>query len=476
MQATFYTFSKKENSTKRPSGGTTKTINLKAGCSAISPTITLEWAGGGSPVAWNYLHIPEFGRFYYIDNWMWENRLWTAQARVDVLASWKNEIGGASKYILRAASDVDDKVIDTMWPAKMPSLSYTTSLVGLAWASQLQNGSFIISVVGKGNGFTAAGAGYYVIDWTDIQRLVDECFTETDNQWSGVSTLGTTIGEVMAEYGDKLTKSIQNPGQFINSLMWLPFKAPTTGTGPNPAIRLGRTTTGIEGRGLSDPVYIQRWTAETIPAAGSADWENMAPYAEYTLVIPPFGVFEIDPGRLISGNVKQIRGTIYTDCITGQAYMEVADDSGNIMFSSSAMLGIPLSLSGASVDYGAMIQQTAQAAGGFLHKLFTGNVAGAITGGVSDAVGVAQASAPHAYNGGVGGGLAAMAANRGLITNIYPHVDEDVPDKGRPVMGIRQISTLSGYVLCNDGEITAPATKNELEQISRYLTGGFYYE
>lgn len=476
MQAVFYTFSKKENSTAQPGGGVSKNVHLKAGCSALAPTISLEWTGSGAPVSYNYMYLADFGRYYFLENWTWEGRLWTCTGRVDVLASWKEQIGAASKYILRSASAVDSNIMDTLYPAKMPALSYTTSLVGLAWARELQYGSFIISVTGQGNGYTLAGAGYYVCTWADIQRLVDDCFTETDDQWCGVTSLGNTVGEVFAAYGDKITKSIQNPIQFINSIMWLPFPAPKTPSGPNPAIKLGRTTSSIEGFGLTDPIYVQRFTAETIPAAGSVPWENMAPFAEYTLVIPPFGVFDIDPGRIISGASPQIKGVVYTDCITGQSVLEVSDDSGDIILTSSAMLGIPLSLSGATVDYGAMIKQTAAAAGGLVGNLLSGNIVGAVSGGIIDGVGIAQAAAPHAVSGGIGGGLAAMAATRGLVTNIYPHAPQDVPDKGRPLMDIRTINTLSGYILCNDGEISAPATKAELEEIRSYLTGGFYYE
>ena len=57
------------------------------------------------------------------------------------------------------------------------------------------------------------------------------------------------------------------------------------------------------------------------------------------------------------------------------------------------------------------------------------------------------------------------------------HVDQDLVEHGRPLCRVEKISDLAGgYVLCRDGDIEAPCTDGELDQISQYLTGGFFYE
>ena len=99
--ATFYTFRKKLNSTKQPSGGSEYQIILKHGCSIIRPTISLDIGQAGNPTGYNYCYIPAFNRYYYVSDWIFENRLWTASLKVDALASFKTYIGSSNEFILR---------------------------------------------------------------------------------------------------------------------------------------------------------------------------------------------------------------------------------------------------------------------------------------------------------------------------------------------------------------------------------------
>lgn len=112
MNVKFYTFSKRVNSTARPTGGTDYTVILKEPSSVISPRLDLIWTGTGSPTAFNYAYIGDFGRYYWVTNWEYQNRKWTASLSVDVLASWKTEIGNSAKYVLRSAADSDPNIID----------------------------------------------------------------------------------------------------------------------------------------------------------------------------------------------------------------------------------------------------------------------------------------------------------------------------------------------------------------------------
>ena len=57
--ATFYTFSKRINSTKQPTGGSEYSIELKAGSSAINPTIRLDVGQSGNPTGYNYCYIAD---------------------------------------------------------------------------------------------------------------------------------------------------------------------------------------------------------------------------------------------------------------------------------------------------------------------------------------------------------------------------------------------------------------------------------
>ena len=51
FNATFYTFSKKLNSTKQPSGGSNYQIELKDSSGMLNPTIKLDVGQSGNPTA-----------------------------------------------------------------------------------------------------------------------------------------------------------------------------------------------------------------------------------------------------------------------------------------------------------------------------------------------------------------------------------------------------------------------------------------
>ena len=58
FSATFYTFQKRINSTKQPSGsGTSYDVILKDGCSIINPELQLDLGLGSSPATYNYCYI-----------------------------------------------------------------------------------------------------------------------------------------------------------------------------------------------------------------------------------------------------------------------------------------------------------------------------------------------------------------------------------------------------------------------------------
>ena len=58
----------------------------------------------------------------------------------------------------------------------------------------------------------------------------------------------------------------------------------------------------------------------------------------------------------------------------------------------------------------------------------------------------------------------------------FKTTNEDNDHYGKPLCQEVQISTLSGYVQCRDGDISLSATQEEREKVSDYLVGGFFYE
>lgn len=474
MQVTFGTLAKKHNSTKQLTGGTAYTCKLKDASSSLRPVISLQWPGVGSPCAFNVCYISEYGRYYFVDNWTYADRQWTANCSVDVLATYKTEIGTAQKYILRADWVEDPKIMDGKYPPVFPLYEDVYSVSGATFATDFSGGRYIVNVVGKGNTYNAAGGSYYSLTALHLQQLIDAVFTETDTMWNTAVTPTTDLGEALNTFGEKWSKSILNPAQFINSIYWVPF-VPTTSGGAT--IKLGNFNTYVVGDSPSSPISKLAWYC-TIPIpTGAICWENVPPYASYMLYFPPFGTFELD-ARKIFQQGGSVNGFVITDITNGESILEVyaGTQTTKPMIVASAQIGTPIQLSGSSVNYANAVKSGINAAGGLASSILRGDVVGSITGAASGIIDVQQSLAPVATNGGYGGGLAALHSFRGVVKTSLTTPTKDPTDQGYPVLDVRQISGLSGYILCADGEIDIPGTADEMAEISAFLTGGFYYE
>ena len=98
MEISFYNnVSEKEKIGKTLKNKTTLTGFLKQVTSVINPVITVEMK---NPSQYNYVHIPQFHRYYFINDMInVKNNLWEIHMKVDVLESFKTQIK-ANKAII----------------------------------------------------------------------------------------------------------------------------------------------------------------------------------------------------------------------------------------------------------------------------------------------------------------------------------------------------------------------------------------
>lgn len=479
MKVYLYQHAKRVNSTKVP-GSASRTYEcvLKESSSAYNPTIMIKWDGEpGALSRFNYAYIPVFSRFYWILNWTYEDRCWVATMTCDVLATFKTQIGECRKYVLRSASEWGTYVMDNKYPTQLVTLHKSIDITTPNFATSFSGGALVVGVVGEHNTFNVNGAGYYVLSPAALNTLIDACFNASYAVWQD-SSLGVDIGEALATFGRKITQSIQNPIQFINSVMWLPFY-PEVGAYSN--VHLGMLAVG-SAQTLANPVRKFDFTVDipNMSNLGTDRYYHLAePYSHYKIIFPPFGTFDIPGAEVIrydtggSGR-STVNAQIVVDCISGQATFSIP----TLGISAGAQLGIPLELSGQSVDWAGAIQQTATSAGGISRGGVPLNPAGVISSVVSGIIEAERSVSPVATHGYIGGGMAALNSKRHSTLLYYPSVSTDPTEQGYALCEVKLLSSLSGYILCADGDVgnIEWATKTELEQISEYLTGGFFYE
>ena len=86
------------------------TGTLRETTSVIKPSITIELS---NPTTYNYVYIPQFKRYYYINNIISQrHNIWTLELNVDVLMSYKNDILDLSCVIDKQENQVDSNLIN----------------------------------------------------------------------------------------------------------------------------------------------------------------------------------------------------------------------------------------------------------------------------------------------------------------------------------------------------------------------------
>lgn len=508
----FYQIDKKQNSTKLPII-TDPTTNcdciLKGAASLLNPTIQLTTPANGAsiysfPTSYNYCYVADWNRYYFITDWSFSGPAVYASLAVDVLASYKTQIGNLSLYVARSASSYNGGIMDATYPT-------TTSVT---WAEDKKANPFAskagVYVVGVIN--TEAGAGavsYYAMS----QAAFAEFCTAMYNTISWMQIDPDEISE-------ELQKALVNPFQYVVSCQYLPIDMTDVSgiPGNNPIYQIpfgfwSFTLTNAIYRVL--PTYFTTtgtgyFTIPKHPAAATRGaYLNTSPYSTYHAVLYPFGLINLDSTDLMDASVLYY--FIYTDISTGRAILNLEVGSGVIRMIET-QVGVAIPTAAIQLDYSqwqaglisagaSIIQSISNGSGGFLsasssgiksaalstyEKLYGSGAGVESSGGLVEKIGGAAtnilSSAMAAMTRaeimgqlGMRTGYATQAIS--LVGKFLGIADEDLTNRGRPLCSIVQLNTLSGYIQVADADLSiSGATATEQSAIVNFLTGGFFYE
>lgn len=469
MVVRFYSFSKKENSTKRPTGGTDFNCVLKSDSGVVSPVIELRMALAENPTTYNYAYIPDYDRYYFVSDWLWNGGLWIGTLDIDVLASWRDTIGASTLYVLRSQSNYDLNVVDTCYPAKIGSYYMHTNRKSELWTASpnLTHGTYIVGTIN--NDSSAAGAVvYYALTGEQMARF------------RAYMLSGIKAWNEITDFSGDIAKAFIDPFQYVVSCQWFPFGI----TGSDATLKFGFWDSGISASKLVSTIWTDRFTLARPQRTDTirGNWQYIEPFAKYYLVYFPWGVIEID-GTAIGAT--GITCDVEVDLITGVAILNIyagatlAGTFGNLMKTQSAQVGVQMQLAQIANDYSGL----ASAGGGGLSGLLN-SAGGAIAGAIdslfsgADIASSAMAGLAHASTSGSTGGFSAvtLGSETAFVALFYMPVEENIAENGRPLCSNVQISTLSGYIQVMDGDVSLASTKQEAQKVREYLEGGFYYE
>ena len=464
-----YTLSKRDNSTKQPTGdGTLYTCVLKHGCGIIHPVISLDIGVTSDPSQYNYAYIPAFSRYYFIEEWYFESALWTATLRVDVLATYKTQIGTANLYIMRAAGANNGNIIDTLYPAKS-GCSFSSYTINNPWNDAF---CYVIGVISETASLGAMS--YYAMASGGFTTVCRNLLSSVDG--TGAVTAANGF-DFISDCSQALQRSLVDPLQYIKSCILLPVAVGDTIGNTGQAIKVYNWDAGQTGKLLyANNAIVKTYTFNISkhPDTNSrGNYVNSAPFTNISLTIPPFGVFDIDTS--VTCNASTLTATIRIDQITGKASLVIMC-KGIVLNRVEAQLGVPISMSSVKQNFIGAASGLAGAIGGAAAGALSSGLGGLVMGAASGIGNAITSLVPRASTVGTTGSYATLLGNFRLDHQFFRPIDDDNTHNGRPLCEVRQINTLSGYMIVQDGDVAINGTASEDAKIRNYLESGFYYE
>ena len=471
MQATFYQFAKRTNSTKRPSGGQEFGIDLKAPCNIIDPEIKI--ASQSDPTGYNYCYLPTFSRYYWVNNWTYAGGLWVASLTVDTLASYRDQIGYSTEYVVRSSAKFDPKIADNLYPTKATITTRTIYANSTPFTDDPESGSqgfFVVAVNAPGY-VSFGGTVYIAMSATTFQKLMAALLQNTD--YLDISA---------EEISSNLTKALFNPIQYILKAFWMPCGNVTIGT-PITEIPVGwwkmqnvgsayviqnTNDKNVFTFSISTPHHPQHITRGV--------YTDGAPYSEYTLYCPPFGEIKLNANLFVLQSTLYCRLTV--DYRTGDAILDLSfnKDFNTIIFSTAGNVSVPVQLAQITTNVnelaslGGLIQTAVGAVAGGIESFFGG---GNVINGIAS--GAQQMTVSSQSKGGVAS-VAKYGITPYLTGAFYDLVDDNNEDHGRPLCQKVQLFSIPGFMMVDDPDIALPATAAEIDSVKSYMTNGFFLE
>ena len=477
---TFWRFAKRSNSTARPSvDGNTFNCDLMDGSGIINPTALLDF-GNVNPTTYNYAYIAEFSRYYYIRDWQYSAGLWYCALAVDVLATWRGEIGGYNTFIRRAAADNSREFPDSIYPHKTLS-TISTSGTASPFINSLSQGTVVLGVTGAPSGAGVGATNYYAMSNEHFMNFLALMYSDPST-WLTITDITTD-----------LQKALVNPIEYIASCKWFPIPLSDV-TGVSSNIKLGwwefpQSSIGTVKR-LSGAAHTEYTTNVTIPkhplAATRGSYMNLSPHSSYMLSFFPYGQWQLDTMQLV--NYPQLQFFQSIDMIDGRGFMEVRGWDGTnytMLDCRICNIAVPLSMAQSAPDISKSFSNFALSKA--QNFFSTSSAIGGIQGlgaaaaemlSLKNTADVALSSIlPKNEIFGVNGGFNIYNwAEIWIVAQFLTPSDENPGLFGNVCNKNGQISSYPGYIEAEAGAFALPGTDTEQAEARRYIQTGFYYE
>lgn len=517
-----YQFEKRNDSTKQPveSTGVEYQCVLKDNTGVLSPVFRFKYSAIEQIFLNNYMHIPAFNRFYFLNDWQFISGEWVAFCNVDPLATYRTEIANLRATIERSSNYLyyNDKIID-QYAIVSNGVEFETSkistFIGDFATNPTQNGMFI---VGVNNGESLTGAvAYYALTFKAFYSVINSLIKQNPFDWQ------TTLNNKA------------NPLQFINSIYWSPLAArhfteyrqistiPLFSANNQTTVSVTLDSTWGQCFALFDDndedskgliKYVQH--PITIPPISVPEWLATTSF-RYTITAPFLGTVDL-PAEMIGHNSETSK-TYYLkykiNMQTGDAVINISETEGtsystffdNVLCTFNAHVGVNVLYGERQSNIGDVLFNSMSSlvgsvlSGSFIPMFTPQKVAG--TENKTENVHTGYSMGGFNAMGGAMGIMSAIGsfnsntivrgANSSFLDAIdYVHLsiyrknqlnEYDIGDLGLPCEVVERIGVVADvetygttFIKCRTAHVDFNCTQTERNMIESYLLNGFHFE
>lgn len=474
MKLKYYSFSKRKNSTKQPTGGTEIDVVLKEPCSMLSPVFKTFT----DVKAATYVYVSEWDRYYFVDDITYDGPEYILACSSDPMATFKSAIGGTYADVEYTSSSTNTDITD---PRNRPT-HVTDEVTNTLFSLNAQNkpvfksgASYVVGLL------TDSGIDYYHCDKSGLSWLLDALFS--------------------ADFVQHVKNDFYDMKNCLVSCIAIPIEFGTLDTTTVTPTICGRQ---ISSDGIT-PVSLRRIDtrvyqvspgnkALTFPSDGwglDFSYLDMAPYTTGNLFLPYVGVVALDVDVFALN--KAINIDVMYDVCTGDIVYRLMRTDGDVISTYQGNFAANVPVAGQSYNAigaaGSMISAIGGVAGAIAGlatenpAITAGAIAGAASSIANSAVSAVTSLQMHTQINGSVSSIASWYLGHSVIYSIISRrpteLSIDTAFKavsGMPYFKGDTISNLSGYVKCNGASIAISGFDSERETINAYLNGGFYYE
>lgn len=440
-------FSKRKNSTKRPTGqGAEVPCLLKSATTFQNPTFILQ-KPMNDMLQFNYAKWAD--HYYFIDSTTSINAGQTEiSCTEDVLATYKNEISNYTCFIERSSNQTtlanDTMYIPTNdWVLSTRNVSHKEKIMTSTYSQQ-----YIIRVVSR------TGVASYYINGDQLNNLLDYMYTESN------------FTDVIK---DAITKLMFDPFKYIVDLKWIPFVDSAFNNSNDEAIQLGFWDSGVTAKRIDEDTVVNFSYSFSFnnPLYAITDFRYYSPsFSNYFIKLPFIGVVALNPYKID----ESVNALYQFDATSGLC--NVFLQSKKVVFASyQFQLSVPVQIGYASTNIAQLTTSAVSLVGAGLQ----GNIAQGISSGIEAGRSI---TAPEVSMLGTIGNISNILNNQILEFNSYActSINPDGASEGYADGTVRSISGLSGYIKCRNASIEISGFTGDQEAVNNYLNSGFYYE